>query len=99
MDVYDWIMLLAQSVGDCLEFTGGTMIDGYSQLRDPSHNRARLAHVIVAEHHLGPCPPGLQVMHSCDNRVCVNILHLPATALRQRTSARRFSGADTRRPS
>jgi hypothetical protein len=57
----------------CLVWRGSS-IRGYGSIGYKSHNYRvhRLAYRIAN----GPIPPGLQVIHSCDNGLCCNPLHL-----------------------
>lgn len=55
----------------CWLFTGGIEKDGYGQMTDNVR-----AHRAFYEHFVGRVPTGLQVLHKCDVRCCVNPAHL-----------------------
>jgi hypothetical protein len=58
----------------CLEWTGA--IDRYGVFQLERQRRREYAHRYAWIQQRGDIPPGLQVLHSCDNPKCVNINHL-----------------------
>jgi hypothetical protein len=58
----------------CHNWTGSIMPNGYGQIH--SKGQTAYAHRVAWELANGPVPEGAYVLHSCDNRRCVNSAHM-----------------------
>lgn len=74
MTTIDSLMLRTMLAGECLEFTGHICDSGYGLVWHEGKNR--LAHRVSFELHNLPIVGTQHVMHTCDNRKCINPLHL-----------------------
>lgn len=66
----------APTAAGCWQWTAGKTSAGYGAFWDGT--TMVQAHRWAFEHHVGPIPDGLLVHHTCENRLCVNPMHLRA---------------------
>jgi hypothetical protein len=88
----DTFWLHTRKSGECLLWTRGKNTAGYGVVWN--RRRAILAHRHAYELTAGPVPPGMYVLHSCDNPACVRPEHLrigtSADNARDRSARKRY---------
>jgi len=72
-----WPKVAKASADECWLWTAGLFSrHGYGQFRKHKYANPEKAHRVSWELHNGPIPNGLNVLHRCDIRPCVNPNHL-----------------------
>jgi len=73
-----WEKVNIGGVHDCWEWTGSktTVHHGEPYGIFRVHSKPILAHRFSYQLHFGPIPEGIQILHDCDNPLCINPKHL-----------------------
>lgn len=68
-----WSKVISTKKNDCHEWIG-SCVGGYGSFR--LNGKIQKAHRLAYQNKIGDIPTGMIVMHTCDNRACVNVNHL-----------------------
>ena len=68
--------IVSEELGSCWEWQGGKYTTGYGQLKEEEWGERYTHRWSYIHHHKQPIPNNMLVRHKCDNRPCVNPVHL-----------------------
>jgi len=78
-------------MNDCVLWTGAVKADGYGKRKVGGVDY--LAHRYAYEQAVGPIPSGMQLHHTCGERLCLNPAHMrPITVAEHAALHRRMEG-------
>ena len=75
-----WQRVSRRGEDQCWPWVGSRQSDGYGRME--ICGKARSAHRLSYEIHVGPIPDGKVIDHTCQNKLCVNPSHLEAVSPR-----------------
>lgn len=87
-----WSKVDVRGPGECWAWLGAISNTGYGAFY--LGGKLTTAHRVAHDFAHGPVPEGLEVMHSCDCRECVNPKHLSAGTRKQNVADMRAKGRE-----